>query len=333
MRILYIDNRNYSHNADIHIDFFVYMGAKKYHQIIPYGKYLNRFFNQAQTPGKKPVQELEALVQKHRPDCIITYNCNGSSYEVKLDNPNLYQWCEEFLIKTSIPKFHFTTDYCRNGFRQEQADWFKKLNYTAAFFRHKVSLEHAIEIPAYWVPFSVDRSLYEKNAVTNLKKKELKVGFVGAAHNSAKDLYSNRIAAIDYLLGKHQLNITKIIDSKKFERKILHGADYVKFLTKNLFGLTCGGTCNFMTAKYFQIPAAASMLIGTNTKGLEIFPKETFIIYDKENLDEMYREIKYYENNLGDAKKKIFELQNYVLENHSHHQRILEFTKIIKSHI
>lgn len=333
MKILYIDNRAYAHNADIHVEFFSYMARRQYHDIYPYGKYLSKYFEKAITPGKNPNQELKLLVDKIKPHCIITYNCNGSSYEINMDNIGLYSWCEDFLISTQVPKFHFTTDYCRSGFRQEQGDWFKKLNYSAAFFRHKIALSHPIEVPAYWMPFSIDRKLYTQNNIDNVKEKEKKVGFIGAAHNSSKELYANRISAIDYLMKKDCLNITRILNEKKFERKILTGKDYVKFLSKNLFGLTCGGTCNFMTAKYFQIPAAYSMLVCTKTTGLDIFPENSYLVYDKNNLDEMYENITYYQKNLKEAKIKISTLHQYVVENHSHDQRIAEITKIIRAHL
>jgi hypothetical protein len=331
LKILYIDNKLYSHNKDIHVNFFSYINEKGLHQIIPYGKYLNKCFDKAIMPGKNPNKELKSLVEKTKPDCIITYNSNGSSYEVKMDNVHYYEWCQDFLGNTNVPKFHFTTDYCRSGFKQEQADWFKNLNYAAAFFRHKVSLQHPIQVPAFWIPFSVNKELYEKNSISDLNLKEIKVGFIGAAHNSSKELYSNRIAAIDLLLKNKKLNLTKVIDEKKFERLTLQGSEYVKFLTKNLFNLTCGGTCQFMTAKYFQIPAARSFLICTPTVGLEDFPENTYILYTKDNVNELIHQINYYEKNLKEAKFKIETLNKHVIENHSHLRRIDEMTKIIKN--
>ena len=327
MKILYIDNRKYGHNSDIHVDFFVHMA--KEHYVTAYGTHLRNHFKNAILPDKNANKELKILEDKIKPDCIVTYNCNGSSYEVKLDNVNIYKWCANYLKSTDVPKIHITTDYCRSGFRQEQADWFSEYKYKAAFFRHKVSLEHPLDIPKYWFPFSVDRKLYEKNSIP-LEQKEKKVGFIGAAHNSAKDLYAHRISAINYLLEKNKLNITQVTNKEKFERKMLFKDEYVKFLTKNLFGLTCGGTCNFMTAKYFQIPAANSLLIGTNTQGLEIFPKDTYITYDKNNLDKLYREILEHESDLLKTKQKIFTLNQYVLDNHNHSKRADEMISIIK---
>lgn len=329
MKILYIDNRNYGHNADIHIDFFKYIS--KHHVIIPYGNHLHKHFKNAVVPNNNAVKELELLAFNTNPDCIITYNCNGSSYEVKLDNVNLYKWCEKFLKKTDIPKYHITTDYCRSGFNQEQADWFGKLGYRAAFFRHKESLKYPLNIPKYWLPFSVDEKLYKTNSI-KIEDKQLKVGFIGAAHNSARDLYANRIAAINYLNAKNKLKITKITNPKNYERKLLFGEEYVKFLSENLFNLTCGGTCNYMTAKYFQIPAANSMLIGTKTNGLEIFPKDTYITYDKDNLDNMYNEILRHENDMLMTTQKITKLNQYVLQKHSHEKRMEELLDIIRSH-
>lgn len=333
MKILYIDPRRYTHNADLHIAFIAYMKKKRYHQIIAYGPFMEKHLGSGIHPSKNPNKELKYLVNKHRPDCIISYNANGSSYELGLDNVHLYEWCADFLSRTDVPKFHFSTDLMRSGPRQDQIDWFKDLNYTASFVRHKASLKYDVKIPTYWVPFSVDKDLYEAYSWQTIKTKYHKVGFIGAAHNSSKRLYENRIAAIDFLLEKNKLSITKIVDYDKFTRKMLFGKDYIEFLTQNLFGLTCGGSCNYMTAKYFQIPAARSLLVCTDTEGLELFPKDTYIKYDKNNLNKMYDEIIYHENNLKEAKNKINTLHEYVVENHSHHQRILEMTELIKKHI
>lgn len=333
MKVLYLDNRDYGHNRDLHVDFFVFAQKHQILEIYPYGRYLHKFFKNAIAPGKHPNRELKEIVEKNGIEVILTYNPNGSSYELGYDNVHFYQWCQEFLTETNLPKFHFSTDYCRDEFRQEQADWFKDLKYTAAFFRHRVSLKHPIEIPAFWIPFSVDRELYQKYSQFNIKLKNKKVGFLGAAHNSSKSLYAHRIAAMDYLKAKKQLAVSKVIRPDKFEREILLGKNYVEFLSSNLFGLTCGGTCQFMTAKYFQIPAAYSLLVCAKTDGLEIFPPNTYLTFDKNHLDDFYQEILEHEKNLKLAKKKIYELNQYVIENHHHEKRWKEIIKLIKAHI
>lgn len=329
IKILYIDNRNYGHNQDLHVDFFSYQYRKKNDIIIPYGKHLSKFFGTSIVPEKNPNKQLEIIVKNEKPNCIITYNPNGSSYEIKQDNINLYKWCEDFLKNTAVPKCHFSTDFCRDGYRKDQVDWFKDLNFSTAFFRHKVALKYPIEIPSYWIPFSIDNKLYCKNVEYDIRKKNNKVGFLGAAHNSSKELYENRIAAIDFLSQKGKVSLSKIIDKNKFEREILKGKSYVKFLTSNLFGLTCGGTCNFMTAKYFQIPAAYSYLLCTNTDGLEIFPEETYITYDKSSVEELYEKIIEAEIDLKKTHKKIKELHNYVIQHHNHERRWLEVKALL----
>ncbi len=332
MKFLYIDNRDYGHNRDLHIDFIKSIEQYPGCQVYGFGRHLDKFLTNTQLPGRNPNKELKFLVNKFKPNYILTLNSNGSSYELKLDNLHLYEWCQEFLSTTSVFKIHITTDYCRSGFRKEQANWFKNYNYQLALFRHKIALEFPIEVPAFWLPFSVDKNLYNKYSIKNIKEKEKKVGFIGAAHNSSKSLYSNRIAAIEYLLEKKHLNITKVTNPKKFERKLLFGPEYIKFLTKNLFNLTCGGTCNFMTAKYFQIPAAYSMLICTDTVGLDIFPSDTYLTYNQNNLSDLYEKIIYHENNLKETKFKIATLNQYVLDNHNHQERIKELIKLIKDH-
>ena len=126
-----------------------------------------------------------------------------------------------------------------------------------------------------------------------------------------------------------------MLNRKKFSREILLREKYVKFLTKNLFGLTCGGTCNYITAKYFQIPAANSMLICTDTVGLEMFPKDTYITYDpsKESLSRMYSSIKYYLKNKKEAEYKISVLNNYVLREHSHKRRASGLLRLFKEYV
>jgi len=331
MKILYIDNRVYGHNSDLHIKFFQYMEKRKYHSIYAYGEHMPLYFKRSYVPKRDNVaKDFDKLLKKVRPDIILTYNCNGSSYEIGLDNVAQFKWIAPTLSKVDIPKFHITTDYCRSGFRKEQAKWFEDVNYTAAFFRHKVALDHPIEVPAFWLPFSVDRRLYQRNSQINVSRKKPKVGFLGAAHNSSKKLYANRIAAFDMLEEKDMLVTSAVTNPIKGTRKMYFGEQYVRFWTRNMFGLTCGGTCNFMTAKYFQIPAAYSMLVCSPTEGLEIFPKDTYITYDRKNIEQLHKDLIWHINNYSITKQKIRTLNNYVMLNHNHDIRIKRFTKRIK---
>lgn len=336
MRVLYIDNRAYGHNIDLHIDFISYLSKKKYMDIIPYGKYMNKYLPESISPNMGNVKaQLDSIVKKKKPDLILTYNCNGSSYEIGADNVQRYRWVEDFIKNIDLPKFHVTTDYCRSGFRQDQADWFSYMGYSASLFRHKVSLNLPIEVDKYWLPFSVDEKLYKKHSIKDISKKSSNVGFIGASYNSSRDLYRNRIAAIKFLTKKSFIEQPKMVNRHKFLRQILLREEYVKFLTKNLFGLTCGGTCNYMTAKYFQIPAANSMLVCTDTVGLEIFPKETYISYssDKDSLANMLSKVKYYLKNKKEAEFKIKILNNYVLKEHSHKKRANGLLKLFKEYV
>ena len=333
MRILYIDNRKYGHNADLHIDFISYMSKKKYHRVIGLGKYLHKYLPEAILPNHRMISaHLDQVMAKYKPDLILTYNCNGSSYEIGQDNINLYRWISKYLSKVQIPKFHVTTDYCRSGFRQSQADWFSEIGYSASFFRHKVALDHPIGVDKYWLPFSIDKKLYLKNINKDVTSKSNNVGFLGAAHNSSQKLYENRISAIDGLMKRDMLEITNVLD-KKFTRKMLFGDNYVKFWTKNLFGLTCGGTCNFMTAKYFQIPAAYSMLVCTDTNGIELLPKDTYITYSKGKIKKLISDLDYHIKNKDITRDKIDTLHNYVVKSHDHHTRILEMTEVFKKYV
>lgn len=345
-KILYIDNKQYGHNADIHIDFISSLDDRKNFKIFGYGNHLsgyiknfekiplkssNKKFNRHEDIDvNNSNKKLDSILKSYKPDLILTYNSNGSSYEVELDNIHWYSWLSEYLSHISLPKYHITTDYCRDGYRQDQADWFKYVGYSGAFFRTKESLKYSLEIPKYWLPFSVRKDLYTINLNNNIKNKKNTVGFVGAAHNSSKSLYKQRIMAIDYLKSKNLLRLTDCLDHNCHKRKVLLGKKYIKFLTENLFNLTCGGTSNYMTAKYFQIPAAYSLLICTETNGLEIFPKDTYIKYNINNLELLYNSIIYHINNKKETEHKIRCLNNYIMSFHTHEYRLCEFYNLIK---
>jgi len=330
MRILYIDNRRYGHNADLHIDFISFLHKNKYDRIIPYGDNLKRHFKDAISINRRGVsKQLNKIIAKYKPHAILTYNCNGSSYEVGLDNISLYKWVSDALSKVDIPKFHITTDYCRSGFRQDQAKWFEYVGCSAGIFRHKESLKYPLGVDKFWLPFSVDAGLYKKYGQKDVAKKNKKVGFIGTAHDTGK-LYINRMMAIDFLKKEKMLKTTSIVDKKKFKREMLFGPKYVRFITGNMFGLTCGGTCNYFTAKYLQIPAAYSMLVCADTNGLEMFPKDTYILFDRNNLEEMREKIMFHINNTGETREKIDCLNKYVLEKHNHDKRARDLRRIIK---
>lgn len=333
VRILYIDNRQYGHNADLHIDFIKFLNDKKYDVIIPYGNHLKtRFSNAISVDFRNVKSQLDFIVKRYKPQLILTYNCNGSSYEVGRDNVALYRWVSDSLSKVGIPKFHITTDYCRPGFRQDQADWFDYVGYSAAIFRHKESLKYPLGIPKFWLPFSINKGLYERNICKDIHKKHKMVGFIGAAHNTGS-IYADRIAAIDFLLERGLLKTTKVLNKDTFSREILLGKDYIRFITNNMFGLTCGGTCRYFTAKYLQIPAAYSMLICSDTNGLELLPKDAYILYDRSNLDKLYKDITYHIKSPKTTRDKVDFLHKYVIENHNHHKRALDLRAIFKEYI
>ena len=328
--ILYIGDRPPGHNRDIHIDFIESLHRNGIFNIIGYGNFFKKnSFKSFPADRKKAGSQIEEILRRHRPCAILTYNRNGSSYDAGLDNPSLYGWLLDSFSRLDIPKFHVTTDYCRSGFREEQSKWFVEAGYTAAFFRHRESMKYPLDIDSHWLPFSIDKGLYHRGLV---HAKNGKVGFIGAAHETSVELYANRVSAIDFLLKKNMLNITRII-KKPFKRAMLSGKEYVSFLSKNSFNLTCGGSCNYFTAKYFQIPASKSMLICSNTNGLDIFPKDTYISYSPTSLDQMLDKINYFNKNKKEYAYRVNKLSNFVLDNHNHSKRGLELSAIIGGYL
>tara|TARA_X000000950_G_scaffold110603_2_gene139459 strand:+ start:1178 stop:2170 length:993 start_codon:yes stop_codon:yes gene_type:complete len=328
MKILYIDNKKYIHNADLHIDFIASLEKNNFCKIIGYGNFLSKRLKTSIIPNFKNINnQIDKILKIYNIDAILTYNSGGSNYGSGGDNISLYNWISDKISKINIPKFHITTDYLRCGFRQSQADWFEDLGYTAAIFRTKDSMRHSIGVRKILLPFSVDKNLYLKNI--NKKEKENKVGFIGTS-NKFPEIYINRIMAMKALRDNHLLVETKYLKTVG-RSQMMFGEHYVKFLTKNLFNLTCAGTCNYFTAKHFQIPAAYSMLVCTDVSGLEDFPENTYIKYNIDNLEKLIDDIIYHIENKKITFNKIDTLHNYIINNHTNYTRGREFIKKLET--
>ena len=167
--ILYIESRNPGHNSELHFDFIRYMHNKNFCKIFLFSNRkltLNAPKSESFYAGHDIYNQIQRIITRNKIDFIMTYNKNGSNYGVK-DNVSLYRWVQDAISKTNIPKVHVTTDYCRDGFVSDQAQWFSDLGYSAAIFRHKVSLKYPCPIKNFYLPFSVDKGLYAKYSKIN----------------------------------------------------------------------------------------------------------------------------------------------------------------------
>jgi hypothetical protein len=310
MKILYIDNKKYIHNADSHIDFIRSLESNGFCKIIGYGNNFNRKLKTSIKIKENVSAQLNNILKIYRPDAILTYNSGPNI-------PKLYKWISKELSKIDIPKVHIATDYLRDGFIEERAKWFEYVGYTLVGFRHRTCLEYPLGIKKVLLPFSVDKKLYLNNIKKNAKKE--KVGFIGTS-NKFPALYINRIMAMNALREKDLLFETKYLDRMN-RAQMMFGEHYVNFLTSNLFNLTCGGTCNYFTAKHFQIPAAYSMLVCADTFGLEDFPEDTYIKYNIDNLGRLIDDIRYHIENPKITTEKINILHNHIINNHNNKAR------------
>ena len=332
MKILFIDNRVRSHNSELHVDFIRFMHDKGFCEILPYGDNLRATFpNAIRVKENEVADQLDRILAKHKPDAILTYNKNGSGYASSLDNVGLYRWIEEALSEVNIPKFHITVDYCRTGYREEQAKWFEDLGYTGAIFRTKDSLNYPCSVESLWLPFSVDAAFYQRFNKKGYLSKRKKVAFLGHSFARPK-LYSDRIAAINALSSKNLLSTSRVAKASG-QTQIIIGDSYHRFMSKHMFGLTCGGNGYSMTAKYFQIPALRSMLVCADAAGLEVFPEDTYIKYSVENIEKLCTDVEYYIKNKKEAMEKSMVLTRHVIENHNHMVRAAQLMSFIKKHL
>tara|TARA_B100001027_G_scaffold210563_1_gene177840 strand:- start:1140 stop:2117 length:978 start_codon:yes stop_codon:yes gene_type:complete len=323
LKVLYIDNKNYLHNADSHVDFVQSLEKNGLFKIIGLGNYLKRRFKTSYALKENFDKQLQFLLIRYKPSFILTYNSGP-------DIIQKYDWASKSLSKARIPKIHIATDFMRDGFDPELSAWLERVGYNAIMFRHKESMKYPLSMDKFYLPISINAPLYSKNSEKMLSRKKNLVGFIGSSHID-QDLYQNRIKAMRALGSSDLLRETKFV-KKQGRSQMMFGEHYVKFITKNLFGLTCGGTCNYFVAKHFQIPAAYSMLICTDVPGLEIFPKESYIKYDPNNLNKLIEDVTFHINNKDIVREKISILHKYVLINHNHKARgeeLLDFVNKI----
>ena len=79
MKILYIDNKKYLHNEDIHIDFIASLEKNKFFKIIGYGNFLRKKLKTSIKVKKNIDKQLDHIVKRYRPDAILTYNSGGEN--------------------------------------------------------------------------------------------------------------------------------------------------------------------------------------------------------------------------------------------------------------
>ena len=303
---------NYSfhdYNSVIHIDFISEM--QRSYSILEYGKPSGKFklFDFANN-----IKNFDKLFNIFKPDFFLTYNSNGSILGKR--NPDRYKWIKEIYKKYDIPKFHITTDHCRDSYDLEQIEWFKDYGITCAFFRHKNFVEEDIGVPCFWLPFSVKRTNFKKNNI-KFENRQNAISFVGSYSHP---VYEPRRVAINYLKNKGCIVVPK--------GRVV-GVDYLKFISSCKASLTCGSNAGFFVAKYLEILASGSLLVCNQTPGLEIIPKEYYLLYDYKNMDDFYDR---YLAEINDVylEDRLKESENFALVKHSHTKRIKEFENIIK---
>lgn len=314
LKVIFFNNYKFhKYNSCIHIDFIKKLESK--FDIVEYGLRSKKFKN---TLPFGSLSEFKRLFRDFEPNLFLSYNSNGSNPGKR--NHERYAWMEGIYKLYDIPKFHFTVDFCRDGFTQEETSWFKKMGIQNAIFRHKNYLKTDLNVKSFWVPFSVDREMFERNYIPFEKKKD-GIGFVGSLNH---EVYKKRKAAVDYLSEAGLI-------SRPNKKVILD--QYVRALSNFKFGLTCGGTTDFFVAKYLEIPASGSILVCTETDGFDSIRKYVkHIVYDPNNMGGFLEE---YLDLSKDPKNKKYlaESRNYILVKHCHEKRVRQFYKLVLDNI
>jgi hypothetical protein len=314
IKIIFLnDYRFYDYNSSIHVGFLSKMQEK--YDILEVGENSGHFKSHQEKVG---VDDFNGVFQTFKPDFFLTYNSNGSTYGKR--NFERFSWLNDIYRHFDVRKIHITTDHCRDAIEDCQNEWFEKMGITCALFRHQNYDQKKIKIPCVWLPFSVDKDLALKNNVP-FRSKRNKISFVGSKEHCS---YEPRRKALEFLKGKGL-----IVEP---DGKIIND-EYFNYLSKHIFGLTCGSTKRFFTAKYIEILASGAFLICSDTDGLEIIPDEYYIKYNHNNMSEFYEK---YLSLVKDKKKlrdKTKSSRDFVLTKHCHKKRISQFDKIIKRYL
>ena len=85
MKILYIDNKRYIHNADSHIDFINSLETNGFCDIIGYGDGSVKNLKNSIRIKDNVSGQLDEIINKYRPNAILTYNSGPNI-------PKLYEW-------------------------------------------------------------------------------------------------------------------------------------------------------------------------------------------------------------------------------------------------
>ena len=177
-----------------------------------------------------------------------------------------------------------------------------------------------------WFPHSFGyRSIWEKYSSKNRFKnnKCLNPGYAG----------------LDYLMRRELLKYPELSDSiyhdEKYvgniivNRRPMFGEDYVKKLNSYVCCFTCPSRFNYPLAKYFEIPAAGSLLVAKKCKDIEelgFIPNVHYIEVQEDNHIDVIRAILKGENKYDDI---VEEGRKLVLENFGIEKRIKQLERII----
>ena len=318
IKILYFDKKKYTYNKIIHSDSIEYLS--RFSTLITVGNNISGDISYPFACNN----DLLYAINKENPDVIITYNAASNNRHVFKDHENI-------LASINIPKIHISTDYCRHANIariKDQSSWFKELGYSAALFRHRAGYMHQCSVDKYDFPFSIDEDLWKNNKKNN---KIDKVGFFGTSDHSqaCRKLYVKRNNAIKFFEKNNVM-----FNANKVKVKRIIGSRYPESISTYAFGLTCGGTCNFLVAKHFEIPASGGILVcDGEAVGLSKFPKNSYLTYSEGNMEDCLDKILYFNKNIEKRKVYAKTLENYVYNNHTHNKRCQYLIEIIKQYI
>ena len=126
--------------------------------------------------------------------------------------------------------------------------------------------------------------------------------------------------------------IIKHVSSKIliYRKKNVLFADYPKFLNSYFCAIATGSSVSIPLAKYFEIPAAGTLLLAERVKDLDLIGMKPGIHYVEINRENVIKKIKTVLKN----PEKYLEIRDgatkYVRENHSEINRIKEFKNVLQ---
>lgn len=279
----------------------------KYHDVIYYG---------SGYPGYDPKLRVPDLLQKFgKPDFILT---DGLRYTLQFEGLGEVK---------DVPKVHQIVDYFPphlSGYRGSwirQHEFFRKNKFDLFFVRQYRQIEdlknNGIKTPAFFLPFSVDIDLYQKQKLKKLYD-------VMTSYTTRNDVYPDR-QKLRKALSKLQI--------KLLTKRIIHQT-YIKAINQSRIFVTSNNVFGSLSMKYTEVLSCGTFLLADRPEDFDYLnfkDGEHLVLYS--NMKDLSDKVKYFLEHPKEREMIASKGMEFVRKNHSNKTRMEYQIEIIQKEL